>query len=58
MSELEEIRVEVFKSTRLFKERAKLTHERIILRRGFAPCIKALLYDSRLHLFSVMLRFR
>ena len=38
------------------EERAKLVHYRMILRKNFALGLKALLYDSRLHLFSYKLR--
>ena len=51
MSELEEIRVEAYKSARMSKERTKLVHDRMILRKNFAPSIKVLLYNSRLHSF-------
>ena len=58
LSKLEEILYEVYDSARLFEEKAKLVHERIILRKDFAPGMKMLLYDSRLHLFSSKLRSR
>ena len=41
---------------RSYKERAKLFHDRHILRKEFAPGMKVLLYDSRLHLFPGKLR--
>jgi len=37
-------------------ERAKLVHDRIILRKDFVPGMNVLLYNSRLHLFSGKLR--
>jgi len=58
LSELEEIQSKAYESARLSKERAKLVHDRIILRKDFAPGMKVLLYDSRIHLFSGKLRSR
>jgi len=58
MSELEEIRAEVYESARSYKERAKLLHDKHILKREFAPGMKVLLYDSKLHLFLGKLRSR
>ena len=52
MSELEEIRCEAYESARLSKERVKLVHDRMILRKVFDSGMKVLLYDLRLHLFS------
>ena len=40
------------------KERAKLFHDRMILRKEFTPDMKVFLYDSRLHLFPRKLRPR
>ena len=57
-SELDEIRAEAYESARSYKERAKLFHDRHILRGEFAPGMKVLLYDSRLHLFQGKLRSR
>jgi len=56
VSELEEIRAEAFESARSHKERAKLFHDRHILRKDFTPRRKFLLYDSKLYLFSRKLR--
>lgn len=56
LSELEEIRAEAYESVRSSKERAKLYHDRQILRRTFILGMKVLLYDSRLHLFPRKLR--
>jgi len=58
LSELEEIRAEAYESARSYKERAKLFHDKHILRKEFAPGMKVLLYDSKLHLFSGKLRSR
>jgi len=58
VSELEEIRAEAYESPRSYKERAKLFHDKHILRKEFAPGMKVLLYDSKLHLFPGKLRSR
>jgi len=51
LSELEEIRAEAYESARSYKERAKLFHDKHILRKEFALEMKVLLYDSKLQLF-------
>ena len=56
LNELDEMRAETYKSTLSYKERAKLFHDKHILRKEFAPGIKVLLYDSKLHLFPEKLR--
>ena len=56
LNELDKIRAGAYESARSYKERAKLFHDRHILRREFAPGMKVLLYDSRLHLFPGKLR--
>ena len=58
MSELDKIRVEAYENAQSYKEREKLFHNRHIFRKEFAPGMKVLLYDSRLHLFSRKLRSR
>ena len=58
LSELDEIRVEAYKSARSYKERVKLFHGKHILRKEFAPRMKVLLYDCKLHLFPGKLRSR
>jgi len=58
LSELDEIQAEAYESTRFYKERAKLFHDKHILRKEFAPRIKVLLYDFKLHLFLGKLRSR
>jgi len=58
LNELEEIRTEAYESARSYKEKAKLFHDRHILRKEFAPGMKVLLYDSRLHLFPGKLKSR
>jgi len=54
--ELEEIRAEAYESARSYKDRAKLFHDRHILRKEYTPGMKVLLHDSRLCLFLRKLR--
>ena len=58
LNELDEIRAEAYESARSYKERTKLFHDRLILRKEFALGMKVLLYDSKLHLFLWKLRSR
>ena len=51
MNELEELRRESYESTRIYKERLKLFHDKTIARKTFEPNQKVLLYSSRLHMF-------
>ena len=58
MNELEELRWESYESSRIYKERLKLFHDKTIARKTFEPNQKVLLYSSRLHLFPGKLRSR
>ena len=51
LNELEELRRESYESSRIYKERLKLFHDKSISRKTFEPNQKVLLYSSRLHLF-------
>ena len=51
MNELEELRRESYESSRIYKERRKLFHDKTIARKTFEPNQKVLLYNSRLHMF-------
>ena len=42
----------------LAKDRMKLEHDRMVLRREFVPGQKVLLYNARLHLFPGKLKSR
>jgi len=53
LSELEEIRSDAYESARLSKERVKLVHVRIILKKDFVPGMKVLLYDRDYTYFEV-----
>ena len=58
MNELDELRRESYESSRIYKERLKLFHDKNIVRKTFEPHQKVLLYSSRLHIFSGKLRSR
>ena len=58
LNELEELRRESYESSRIYKERIKLFHDKSIARKMFEPNQKVLLYSSRLHLFPGKLRSR
>ena len=58
MSELDELRRESYESSRIYKERLKLFHDKTIVRKTFEPHQKVLLYNSRLHMFPGKLRSR
>ena len=51
MNKLNELRCESYESSRIYKERLKLFHDKTIVRKTFAPHQKVLLYSSRLHMF-------
>ena len=57
LSELGQIRSKAYGRPRLSKERAKLVHNIMILRKHFAPGMKVFLFDSRLHLFPGKLKY-
>ena len=51
LNELEELRKDAYKNSRIIKARTKAFHDKRIFRKTFEICQKALLYNSRLHLF-------
>ena len=51
ISELEELRNDVYDNARIAKHRTKLFHDKSIHRKNFVSGQKVLLYNSRLHLF-------
>ena len=55
---LEEIRNESYKSSRFYKEKTKIFHDRMILRKKFSLGQKVLLFHSKLKLFPGKLRSR
>ena len=58
MNVLDELRCESYESSRIYKERLKLFHDKTIVRKTFEPHQKVLLYSSRLHIFPGKLRSR
>ena len=58
MNELDELRRESYESSRIYKERLKLFHDKNIVRKTLEPHQKVLLYSSRLHIFPGKLRSR
>ena len=51
LQELEEIHNDACESARIYKEKAKVFHDKMISRKEFKVGQKVLLYHSRLHLF-------
>ncbi|PKI76594.1 hypothetical protein CRG98_002903 [Punica granatum] len=58
LQELEEIRLEAYDNAAMYKERAKLLHDKVLLRKDFSIGQKVLLFDSRLKLMPGKLRSR
>ena len=58
MNELDELRRESYESSRIYKEKVKIFHDKNIVRKTFEPHQKVLLYSSRLHIFPGKLRSR
>ena len=56
LNELDELRRESYESSRIYKERLKLFHDKTIAWKTFEPNQKVLLYNSRLHIFPGKLR--
>jgi hypothetical protein len=51
LCEMEELRLDSYESSRIYKEKTKKWHDRHILRKSFEPGQLVLVYDSRFHLF-------
>ncbi|XP_024007300.1 uncharacterized protein LOC112083503 [Eutrema salsugineum] len=58
LHELEEIRLNVFESERIYKEKTKILHDQKILKREFKVGDLVLLFNSKLKLFPGKLRSR
>jgi hypothetical protein len=58
LTELVELRNDAYENTRINKERAKVFHDKSIMRKIFVPGQRVLLYNSRLHLFPGKLKSR
>jgi len=58
LQELEEMRLNSYQSSRLYKERVKAYHDKKLLKRNFEPGELVLLFNSRLKLFPGKLKSR
>ncbi|XP_056856781.1 uncharacterized protein LOC130506167 [Raphanus sativus] len=58
LHELDEIRLDAFENSRIYKEKTKAFHDKMILKREFSPGDQVLLYNSRLKLFPGKLKSR
>ncbi|XP_026451036.1 uncharacterized protein LOC113351223 [Papaver somniferum] len=58
LNKLEEIRNDAYESPRIYKEKTKLFHDKMISRNIFVVGQKVLLFNSRLKLFPGKLRSR
>ncbi|CAN6685950.1 unnamed protein product [Malus baccata var. baccata] len=58
MNELEEVRNEAYENSRIYKEKTKAFHDRMIQSKTFSIGQKVLLFNSRLRLFPGKLRSR
>ena len=58
LNELDELRLEAYESSRLYKEKTKRWHDNNLVRREFIECEKVLLFNSRLKLFPGKLKSR
>ncbi|CAN6700797.1 unnamed protein product [Malus baccata var. baccata] len=56
LNELEEIRNEAYENARLYKEKTKAFHDKMIHTKSFSVGQKVLLFNSRLRLFPVQVR--
>jgi hypothetical protein len=58
LSEMEELRDDAYESAKIYKERMKRVHDRIIRRKSFEPHQRVWLFQSKLRLFPGKLRSR
>lgn len=56
MSELEEIYLDVYENTKLYKERTKRWHDKMILNREFKEGDLVFLFNSRINIFPEKLQ--
>ncbi|KAM1912232.1 hypothetical protein ACFX14_000317 [Malus domestica] len=56
LNELDEIRNDAYESSRIYKEKSKAFHDKMILRKRFVIGQKVLLFNSHLRLFPGKLR--
>ena len=58
LQELEELRLDAYENSRIYKEKSKLFHDNMIARKQFEIGQKVLLYNSRLKLMPGKFRSR
>ncbi|XP_052171583.1 uncharacterized protein LOC127787562 [Diospyros lotus] len=58
LQELEELRLEAYENSRIYKEKAKAAHDKLIAKKEFNVGNKVLLYNSRLKLMPGKLHSR
>ena len=56
LHQLDELRLHAYESSRLYKERMKLYHDRKLVKKNFQPGQYVLLFNSRLRLFPGKLK--
>ncbi|XP_052193817.1 uncharacterized protein LOC127802156 [Diospyros lotus] len=56
LQELEEIRLEAYENSRIYKAKTKVAHDKLIMRKEFQVGQKVLLYNSRLKLMPVEIK--
>ena len=58
LNELEEFRLEASESLRIYKEKTKIIHDKLLVKKELQPRMLVLLYQSRLRLFPGKLKSR
>ncbi|RDX99889.1 putative protein K02A2.6, partial [Mucuna pruriens] len=58
LQELDELRLEAYENSRIYKQKVKKFHDQKILRKDFSVCQRVLLFNSRLKLKASKLRSR
>ena len=58
MNELDEIRNEAYENARIYKDKTKKLHDKLLVRKTIVPGQKVLLFNSRLRLFPGKLKSR
>ena len=58
LNEMEEFRRDAYENAKIYKEKTKAWHDKLIQKRDFAPGDKVLLFNSRLRLFPGKLKSR
>jgi len=58
LNDLDELRLEAYESSRIYKERTNRWHDKLIMKKRFEKCDMVLLFKLRLRLFLGMLRSR